>query len=100
MPTDPIENTLVRYARQRVEKARKDLVEATEKATIGARPYENVEWQYPTDTEVAYQNLKSAVVKLSEAEVTLAAAMQVATFVCNESTPCSPAHMHIPRIRL
>jgi len=99
MASDPVQNTLVRYASELLDKASKKLADEIEKATNGALPYVNVDSKYPGSTRVAYESLKRAVAELSEAEATLASAMRVATLVCKESTPCGPNHMHLPLMR-
>jgi hypothetical protein len=92
MPTT-LENTLVRYARSRVEEARTELARVKQKASWGAWPLEDADYRYPDSTPVEYEKLETAIAKLHAAEATLIEAIQVPTMVCDHP-PCHPGHMH------
>lgn len=92
MPSATIENTLVRYARKRVESARKGFEVAKEEASTGAMPYQDADASCPR-TEEAYRTLREAVAELDAAEAALATALDVKTWVC-PTPPCGPHHIH------
>jgi hypothetical protein len=88
MEAPPIENTLVRYARQQLEEAEEALRKAVTSVTHGARPYKNPNSVFPTETLNAYKELGLAVARSRAARDCLEAARMVATCTCEKEDEC------------